>query len=564
VEQFAFSDRSLSFAELVGGQANRPPLAVDDVATVSEDTGVGINVLANDSDPDLADTLHLVSVDTTGVAGVVSAVPGGSVVYSAGPAGQHLNAGETMVEHFTYTVADQTGAQSVAGVTVTVTGVNDAPTVVDDLAQAGEDGPTTIHVLVNDSDVDTGDSLTVVSASASAGVVKVSPQGDLIYTPSATAQALNEGQTKAETLSYTVKDSHGATSTGSVAVLVRGVNDAPVALGDSVTVAKTGPSVLTTLLDNDADADQGDHLSLASVQATSAAGAAVSIDAQGHVAYDPGNLFQALGAGQTAADSFSYQVVDSHGAASTATVSLTITGAALPEDGLRLYTYAEEDGVTDNLYESVLDLAQFTLGEPVTLVSVDAAGTLGTVSLGDHSLVYAADDPELDALWGDDRLTTQFIFTVRTAGGQLHTGAVDILVEGINDDPIANPDTAAVEEGGVTANLWNILMANDTDLDGEQSHTISAIDTAGTVGHVIFDGAAHSLVYAADTAAIAALKPGESLVDHFGYTVRDSYGFVSSTSVAVTVTGTGVAFESAVHEPHVVGGVETSGGWAIF
>ncbi len=64
--------------------------------------------------------------------------------------------------------------------------------------------------------------------------------------------------------------------------------------------------------------------------------------------------------------------------------------------------------------------------------------------------------------------------------------------------------------------------------------------------------------------AITALKPGETLAVHFGYTVRDSYRVVSSSSVAVTVTGAGVAFESVGHEPHVVGGVETSAGWAVF
>lgn len=537
VEQFAFADRTLSFAELTSGQANRPPVAVDDTASVSEDTGVAVNVLANDSDPDLGDTTHLVSVDSTGVAGSVSMLPGGSVLYSGGSAAQHLNAGETLVEHFTYTVADQNGAQSTAGVTVTVTGVNDAPTVVDDVVQASEDGPTTIHVLANDSDVDTGDTLTVVGAGGTSGGVKIMPNGDVVYTPGAAAQALNEGESKTETLSYTVKDSHGATSTGSVAVVVHGANDAPEARGDSVTAAKAGVTQFSNLLGNDTDIDQGDHISISGVQAVSAKGAAVTVDVQGNVSYDPGGVFSGLGAGQTATDSFTYNVVDSHGAASTATVSVTITGAPIPEQALIVGAAVDEDASTDDLYQQIIDQAQEALGEPVTLVGVDTTGTKGSVAWSGQSLVYTADDPSFDAMWADQHMPAEFTFTVKTASGQLHTGAVDINVYAANDDPIANPDTVGVDGGASTANLWDALMANDTDADAGQRHAISAVDTTGTLGHVAFDAATHSLVYSADSSTMKALPPGQTLTDHFAYTFRDETGGVSSTTVTVTVTG---------------------------
>jgi VCBS repeat-containing protein len=541
VEQFVFADRAMSFAELVNGQANRPPAAVDDAATVTEDTGVGIDVLANDSDPDLGDTIHLVSIDAGGVAGSVSAIPGGSVVYSAGAAGQHLNAGETMVEHFTYTVADQNGAQSTAGVTVMVTGLNDAPTLVNDVIQASEDGPTTIHVLANDSDVDSGDTLTLVSASGTSGGVKVTADGDLVFTPGSAAQALNEGQTKTESLSYTVKDSHGATSTGSVAVVVHGANDAPSLSGDAVSASKVGVSLFSNLLSNDFDVDAGDHLTLSGVLATSAKGAAVTFDAQGHVSYDPGGLFTGLGSGETAQDSFTYQVTDAHGATSTATVDVTITGASLPEERLHVGAYATEDGATDNLYDFILDQAAYTLGQDVTLVSVGTAGTRGSVTQGDQSIVYIADDPSFDSMWADDQDETQFLFTVRTADGHLHTGAVDVVISGVNDVPVAVADAFAINEGASSGNLWDSLLANDTDADDGQAHSISAVDTAGTLGHVSFDTATHSLVYSADTAAVTALQPGQTLLDHFGYTFRDEIGAISTTIVSVTVTGAGAA-----------------------
>ena len=42
--------------------------------------------------------------------------------------------------------------------------------------------------------------------------------------------------------------------------------------------------------------------------------------------YDPSGLFEALNAGDTATDSFSYTISDGDGGFSTATVTITITG----------------------------------------------------------------------------------------------------------------------------------------------------------------------------------------------------------------------------------------------
>ena len=103
-------------------------------------------------------------------------------------------------------------------------------------------------------------------------------------------------------------------------VTVLGANDAPTARNEGFTIGNTGATVLGNVLAND-DVDQGDTISLGQIAATSARGAAISIDAQGRAVYDPGDIFAGLGTGATTMDSFSYTVVDSHGAASTATVN---------------------------------------------------------------------------------------------------------------------------------------------------------------------------------------------------------------------------------------------------
>ncbi|WP_289298320.1 VCBS domain-containing protein [uncultured Reyranella sp.] len=85
-----------------------------------------------------------------------------------------------------------------------------------------------------------------------------------------------------------------------------------------------------TLLANDTDADNGHVLHVGSVSATSALGAAVSIDGNGVITYDPtvSSVLGALGENEFANDSFTYTAVDEHGASSQATASLRVAGAA--------------------------------------------------------------------------------------------------------------------------------------------------------------------------------------------------------------------------------------------
>jgi uncharacterized protein len=68
------------------------------------------------------------------------------------------------------------------------------------------------------------------------------------------------------------------------------------------------------------------------------------------------------------------------------------------------------------------------------------------------------------------------------------------------------------------------------------------VDTTGTLGRVLFDPMAGAAVrYAADTPELLALAPGETIEDHFTYTIRDladgDNGPTSTATVTVTVTG---------------------------
>ena len=112
-----------------------------------------------------------------------------------------------------------------------------------------------------------------------------------------------------------------------------------------------------------------------------------------------------------------------------------------------------------------------------------------------------------------------------------------LFIQAPNEAPVANDDAIAVDEDATSDNLWDLLLANDTDIDLGDSVTIQSVDGAGTLGSLIFDPATQSLRYVADADAFDALAPGQTLVDRFSYTITDEDGLTSTANVEVTVTG---------------------------
>ncbi len=134
-----------------------PPVAAADALTVDEDSGPApIDVLANDDDPD-ADPKAIVDATVPADGEVEIAGDGLTLTYEPDP---DFNGSDS----FDYTM-ESGGEQSTATVTVTVTPVNDEPVADNDAATVPEDaGPTSIPVLVGDSDID-GDPLEIIAAS---------------------------------------------------------------------------------------------------------------------------------------------------------------------------------------------------------------------------------------------------------------------------------------------------------------------------------------------------------------------------------------------------------------
>lgn len=180
-------------------------------------------------------------------------------------------------------------------------------------------------------------------------------------------------------------------------------NAAPMAVDDIFTLAENAglTDVTALLLGNDSDAD-GDAIAVTGVQAVSERGASVTINPDGTVSYDAAQIFQYLGAGETANDSFTYTITDAAGLTATATATVTVTGVSQEPDA---FFFVTEDATRDDL------LAQINDRLDMSVVSVDDTGTLGTVTFGNGILSFTADDPFSDGLNYDQSHTTTFTVT---------------------------------------------------------------------------------------------------------------------------------------------------------
>ena len=123
--------------------------------------------------------------------------------------------------------------------------------------------------------------------------------------PSRTIQAgqfenLAVGQSATDTFSYTISDGNGGTDTASVTVTVTGENDSPVAVNDSIATNEDTPVLIepTLLLANDTDVDDGDVLTIVSVDSSSTTGLVID-NGDGTFSYDPNGQFESLAVGES-------------------------------------------------------------------------------------------------------------------------------------------------------------------------------------------------------------------------------------------------------------------------
>ena len=514
----------------------------NDAGYVHEDSTLGVSngASANDSTPDAAGehTGDVLLNDTGGDGSAlsVSAISGGSLgsavngtygqltLYSNGSysysanktAADTLDPGDTATDTFTYTVSDGTNSDT-ATITITIAGINDSITAVNDTDAVNEDA--TINRSTSDSqELDHDDT---------------DPDGD-DASGSFTITAIRTGRESAT--SGTTAGTIGQALNGTYGVLT-------VAADGSYSYAATRSGA------------------------------------------------DALAAGATAIDYFTYTVRDhssSPNDTDTAELAITVTGvgplgvndtASVNENASLNANNASSTGVLanddDNAAYDSESLAVTNISSNSTGNSGNATqgvlGTYGTLTVAaDGTYTYTANTAAAEALDAGDSETDVFTYTVKDDDDvNSSTATLTITVNGVDDNPVGNNDTGAVnEDAQISISAGSGVLSNDTDADASSSLSVSAI-SGGTVGQALAGdhgtltlAADGSYTYVADQSDADALAAGATGTDTFTYTVSDGAGTTDTATLTITVTGIGplgVADTGAVNEDATLTVNEASG-----
>ncbi|HEX5879539.1 MAG TPA: FG-GAP-like repeat-containing protein [Actinomycetota bacterium] len=220
---------------------NRAPTAADDSYSTAEDTPLTVaapGVLGNDIDPD-HDPLSAVLVSGPSH-GTLTLNPDGSFTYT--PATNYIGG-----DSFTYRASDGTLASELATVTLTVTAVNDPPTVT--VAVGGtcgrDDHSGTINLTVADIESPAAELTLSVLSSSNPTLV---PTGNIVFAGSGAARTMTvsavDGRGGTAILTVTVSDGQ-ASGTVQVRVTVGGG-------GKDILTGDTGADLLLAQSNNDA------------------------------------------------------------------------------------------------------------------------------------------------------------------------------------------------------------------------------------------------------------------------------------------------------------------------
>ncbi|MDD2894211.1 MAG: calcium-binding protein, partial [Halothiobacillaceae bacterium] len=374
------------------------------------------------------------------------------------------------------TATDTGGLSASTGFTITVAGgqVNVAPVANEDSAIVLEDSAQTTIALsdlfANDTDADAGDTLSLAefdAVTANGNMVTQDVNGNLVLTLVNDYQALAEGQTAADSFSYTISDAAGETAVATVNISITGANDAPV-VGISLTSQSTleNAEFKYTLPDGAfTEIDNGDTLSLTAMLADgSALPTWLSFDAATRTFSGiPGNL-----------DSGQLEVI----VTATDTAGLSVSG----NFSLTVVNVVNGSNYNDNLIGTAgADWIDGGVGNDTL-----------TGSAGNDTIIGGTGSDVLAGGAGDD---TFLINGSDTAYDRFQGGdGYDIVQGGAGDDVIRvnsfnGINTVEKIDGGAGVNTLEGTQYNDNiDLSNTELVNIASID--GGVGNDTLTGSA--------------------------------------------------------------------------
>lgn len=560
----------------------------------SDTSGVMTGVPGNNSD-----------VTVNGLAGALTIRSDGTYTYvvdNNATVVQRMAAGDQIFEYFSYLVTDAEGLTDIAEIRITINGANDNPVASDDQAaaqaastngNAAESNPTGNVIRFPsrpvsvptpgtgvDTDVDRTDqpnsnlvvdgirtgvegaavpvnvaggttSVTGTSIIGSYGTLKIGADGSFFYDVDSTNPAviaLAPGATLTDSFTYQIKDTAGLTDQAQINIIVRGVNDPPVAQNVVALATEAGGIANGTLgldpaddaMANDFDPD-GDPITVTAVRTGTEGGSGtagtvgtplvglygtLTLNANGTYTYVVNNNNTAVQAlrqsGDTLTEVFTYTISDNASTPETdrAEITVVISGqndnpVAVLDTAIAIEAGGIANGIagtnpTGNVLTNDTDVDLYGETKTVSAVSGttagvvggNTAGSFGTLTLnanGGYTYLLDNNNAAVQALrTSANTLTDVFTYTVSDALGATSSTTLTITIQGANDTPVASVDTAtAVEAGGIAnatpgVNPTGNVLTNDSDVDsvtnGETKVVTAFVNSAsvsGTVGSAL-------------------------------------------------------------------------------
>ncbi|WP_231105489.1 Ig-like domain-containing protein [Pseudoalteromonas luteoviolacea] len=482
--------------------------STEEAGLLSISAQAGLLSTATDDDTDSGDTLSVEQVSAPSF-GQLTLNVDGSFTY------QH-DGSENHTDQFTYRVKDASNAVSdTYTVSITVTPVADSPTAVNDVLTVTEDNSGNINLLANDSDPEqdiVASSATVITAPTK-GTVSIL-NGVATYSP-------NNNENGSDSFTYSVKDAQQNTSnTATVSVTITAQNDLPVAKELVINTSEDTHSDPLQVRAQTTDIEDGMPTGDLAIASQPTKGAVVIDQQRGTFTYQPN-------ANQTGTDSFTYTVADSTGGIS-APMTVTVNIGAINDQPVALgdsVTTDEDVSTTLSILSNDSDVedqgfngANITLEDQgngagnyaKAMVTIQADGQLNIAPVADQNGVFT------------------FNYTLTDSEGLMSDPAtVSVTLTPVNDAPVANDNTASLqEEGSFEVNV----LGNDTDVDDNDSFDLSSVTVIDQpqFGQVVVN-AQGAIVY----------TPNEHYFgdDSFTYTVQDAAGAISNkATVTMTVT----------------------------
>lgn len=321
------------------------------------------------------------------------------------------------------------------------------------------------------------------------------------------------------------------------------------------------------------------------------------LNADGSYVYTLNNAsqpVQGLSAGETLTENFDYAIRDGDGDSSGATLVITINGA---DDGVVINGLAVEGGELE-VYEDDLadgsspDAAALVQGESFTIDTPDGLGNvtiggvqvvangvftaqsvttaIGTLSITGFTPVTGADGSVIGGtftysyeltdntlahtLQGKDGVAESFAVVVTDSDGSSANASLDVRV--IDDVSTANADSGSVAEGAVlVVDAASGVLANDVaGADGFAAGggVVGVRAAGGDTTTPVATGVGNTIAglygtltlnadgsYTYDAAANAVPSGGAS--ETFVYTVRDADGDISTTTLVIDISDSGLA-----------------------